>query len=127
MSGLDGLSFKPRFSDRSTSVVPPRFQAALENKPSSRQDSHEYDLIALIQYVSKAAGMKITGATIPAYWNVYGRGRMFLVRRFPTGTVRDLDDNDHWRPSQALKTLRASFQDTPGEVALRYRSLIHEL
>jgi serine/threonine protein kinase len=127
MSELDGLSFKPRFSDRSTLVVPPRFQAALESKPSGRQDSPEYDLVALIQYVSKEPGMILTGTTIPGHWNVYGRGRTFVVRRFPTGGVNDLFDNDHWRPSQALKTLRTSFQDTAGEAALRYRSLIHEL
>jgi ankyrin repeat protein/serine/threonine protein kinase len=125
----------PRFGLRSKLALPPRFNVKkdVEAEKSSllRGEEVGYGMLTLIQYLSAdmprndGVDIQVKGASGSSYWSISGRGRTFLVRRFPTGS--EMDETDFFRPSHALKCLRSSQVTNANEDSLRYRSLIQEL
>jgi serine/threonine protein kinase len=120
---------------RSKLAVPPRIKAKkdAEGEKSTlvRQEEAGYSILTMIQYLSAdmprfdGVDIKLSGAADSSHWTISGRGRTFLVRRFPTGT--EMDEFDLLRPSHALKCLRPSHLGNAREGSFRYRSLILEL
>lgn len=125
----------PRFGLRSKLALPPRLKvkkdAEAEKSSLLREEEVGYGMLTLIQYLSAdmprndGVDIQVNGASGSSYWSISGRGRTFLVRRFPTGS--EMDETDFFRPSHALKCLRSSQVTNANEDSLRYRSLIQEL
>ena len=97
--------------------------SAFESTPS-------YDSVSLFQYVADellsngGSGFEVYGQLCNHPFPICGSGRTFIVRRWPTGSRDEKNERMHFRPSEALKSLRSSITDGPGEESLRYRSLI---
>jgi serine/threonine protein kinase len=92
-----------------------------------------YDSVSLFQYFAdellpnRGSGFEVYGQLCNHPFPICGSGRTFIVRRWPTGSRDEKSERMHFRPSEALKSLRSSITDGPGEESLRYRSLIQEL
>ena len=124
-----------RIGLRSKLAVPPRLKAKkdteVEKSKLVGQEEFGYSMLTLIQYLSLdlprvgGGGIKLGGTAGSTHWTISGRGRTFLVRRFPTGP--EMDEADMLRPSQAVKCLRSSSLSNASEASFRYRSLIQEL
>src|SRR5271168_368066 len=78
-------------------------------------------------YQKRGSGFQVYGQLCNHTFSICGSGRTFIVRRWPTGSRDEKSEKMHFRPSEALKSLRSSIMDGPGEESLRYRSLIQEL
>jgi ankyrin repeat protein/serine/threonine protein kinase len=119
---------------RSKLALPPRINAKKDveaKKSSSLRQEVGYNMLTWIQYLSAdmprfdGVDIQLKGAAASLPWSITGRGRTFLVRRFPTGN--EMDEFDMMRPSHALKCLRSSHLSSADEDSMRYRSLIQEL
>jgi serine/threonine protein kinase len=126
-------SLRSREFSRSVLSAPPESIKEMTSLLASSEEPAMYDSVSLFQYVTEelilkeVPGFKVYGQSCNQPFTICGRGRTFIVRRWPTGSGRELSEHKHFRPSQALKSLRSSLEDSPEEVSLRYRSLIQEL
>jgi serine/threonine protein kinase len=127
-----GLSLRhSRTIKRSTLMLPHDIQNLKESSLiKSNEDLSGYDEITLLQYIIEAKvgrKIKITPPTALHYWPISGRGRIFTVKRFPTGGGGEMAWDNLEAPAVAVKCLASSTHSEPGELSLRYRCLLQEL
>lgn len=125
-------SLRSREFSRSVLSAPPGSIKEMTSLLASSEEPPIYDSVSLFQYVTEqlpknVPGFKVYGQSCNQTFTICGRGRTFIVRRWHTGSGEEMSEHKHFRPSQALKSLRSSLEDSPEEVSLRYRSLIQEL
>ena len=88
----------------------------------------QYDEVTLLQWVSMQKKLKPEAPLDLSLFPITGRGRVFTVRRFPTGWGEQMAWLNFNAPAAGVKSLNATPADTPEEEkSLQYRSLIQEL
>jgi serine/threonine protein kinase len=111
--------------------VPANVRAMGESRASKLTDAvPHYDEISVLQYISSHNLRKHIKVTFPITipeWPVVGRGRIFTVRRFPTGWGYDQVEDNYFTAAAAVKCLASSVRSGEEERSLRYRCLVQEL
>ncbi|KAK0726062.1 hypothetical protein B0H67DRAFT_608086 [Lasiosphaeris hirsuta] len=96
--------------------------------PTQRGARIQYDEVVLLQWLATQNELKAESPLDLGMFPITGKGRIFTVRRFPTGWGEDQAWLNFNAPAAAVKSLSAAPADTPDEEkSLQYRSIVQEL
>lgn len=134
-ASIQGLSIIDPGNSRSRARPPPRAEALQRSTISKRQTLScprmQYDEVVLWHYLSTQLPknkISLNGPLDLRLFPVTGKGRVFTVRRFPTGWGQEMEWGNFQAPAAAVKSLSPVPVDaSEEEKSFQYRSLIQEL